>query len=86
MNFVLAVFRSRTQTQNFARIMRERGMACSVVRTPPEAKVGCGISAKVSYYDLPRAERIVWEYRLTSFNGFYEFARITGRTVVKRIR
>ena len=56
MNYVLAVFRSRTQTQNFAFLMRERGMDCSVVQTPPEANVGCGISARFFSRDLYRAE------------------------------
>ncbi|MBP5194070.1 MAG: DUF3343 domain-containing protein [Clostridia bacterium] len=86
MNYILAVFRSRTQTQNFAYVMRERGMDCSVVQTPPEANVGCGISARFFSRDLSRAERIIREYRLASFGGFYEMTRITGRTVPRRLR
>ncbi|MBP5308789.1 MAG: DUF3343 domain-containing protein [Clostridia bacterium] len=86
MNVILAVFRSRTQTRIFAEAMREHGAVCSVIQTPPEARIGCGISARFYSTDKPRAERVIRQYRLTSFNGFYETMRITGRTTVRKIR
>lgn len=86
MEDILAVFRSRTQTNIFAEYMRAYGLRCSVIQTPPEAKVGCGVSAKFRAADLRRAEQIIRGRQLSSFSGFYEIMRITGRTIVRKIR
>ena len=85
MNVVLAVFRSRTQTRIFAEAMRERGAQCTVIQTPAEARIGCGISAKFYFYDKPRADWVIRQYRLNSFNGYYEMIKVVGRTAVRKI-
>ena len=86
MNYVLAVFRSRTQTRYFAELFAREGRAVRLVPTPSAAKVGCGISAKISYGDVPLARRIISVRGLNAFYGFFEADIKGGITVIKRVR
>lgn len=85
MTYVLAVFRSRTQTMRFADEMRVAGVRCDVVSTPIEARVGCGLSARFHLCDLTLARRIIYRYGLTGFVCFVEVIRMAGQTVIRRI-
>lgn len=85
MLYIIAVFRSRTQTQSFAETMRYYGVQCSIVQTPSEARVGCGLSAKFAATERARAERIISFRRLNSFVGFYGARRVNGRSVISAL-
>ncbi len=85
MGTILAVFRSRTQTQYFVQIMRSYGAQCTVVQTPAEARVGCGISAKFYMQDLSLARRILQAGGANGFNGFYEIKKAAGAVMIRRI-
>lgn len=68
---LLAVFRSRTETLNFASIIRSYRIPCSVVNTPRSINVACGISVKfpVAYKDT--AQEIILRRNFSTFAGFY---------------
>jgi len=85
MTVILAVFRSRTQTMRFVELMRLRGIQCTVVQTPPEAHVGCGTSGKFLYCDIYVARMIVSQNRFDAFVGFYEWKKIAGQTVIRKL-
>ncbi len=85
MNYVLAIFRSRTQAQVFLENIRREGARCQLVPTPPEAGAGCGVSARITECDLSVAKKIISYRKLNSFYGFFRMQRITGRTTVKKI-
>lgn len=67
----LAVFRSRTETLNFASILRSYGVACSIVNTPRNINVSCGISVKFSSQNIPTAKMIISRRGFNTFAGFY---------------
>ncbi len=68
---MLAVFRSRTETLNFASILRSYGVSCIVVNTPRKINVSCGISVKFSANDITLAKQIISRRRFDTFGGFY---------------
>ncbi len=68
---VLAVFRSKTETLNFASLLRSYGVNCFVINTPRRINVSCGISVKFNSQDLPIAKQIIARRRFDTFGGFY---------------
>ena len=69
---LLAVFRSRTETLNFASILRSYNVQCIIVNTPRNINVACGISVKFNRKDIDVAKMIVSRRGLSTFGGFFE--------------
>lgn len=68
---ILAVFRSRTETLNFASILRSYGVNCSVVNTPRRINVSCGISVQFSSRNLPIVKQILSRRKFDTFAGLF---------------
>lgn len=86
MYYALAVFRSRTHTRTFAEKMKLAGVYCSIVQTPPDAGVGCGVSAKFYRGDLDVAVWVLKRCAYYSFAGFYDFYVDSVKYTLKRIK
>lgn len=71
MKYCLAVFASRTQVYEFAEVLTDGGIDCRVVNTPAQAHIGCGVSARFPYVNLPYASGIINGRRFSSFRGLY---------------
>ena len=70
-NYLLAIFRNRTDTMAFYSIMQSYRIPCQIVNTPKQALVACGISVKFSIYDYKKAFEIFKRRNFSSFVGFY---------------
>ena len=81
MNLCLAVFRSRTQTYEFIEYMVRSGISCRAVTTPPEAHLGCGISAEFYIAHKSYAAEVISKKGLNSFVAFYKITT-RGRTTM----
>lgn len=68
---ILAVFRSKTETLNFASILRSYGVYCSVVNTPRKINVSCGISVRFSSNYLNIANQVISRRKFDTFAGFF---------------
>ncbi|MBP5243085.1 MAG: DUF3343 domain-containing protein [Clostridia bacterium] len=79
---VLAVFRSRSQTLDFAARLGQTGVTVKTVNTPREAGVGCGLSAKFDSSALWRA-RAILRRRYSSFVGLYEIRQYGGMVMIR---
>lgn len=77
---VLAVFRSRSQTIDFASRLQRYGVNVQTVNTPKEAQVGCGLSAKFDFSALRQARFILQNVRYSSFVGLYKWGNGYGGT------
>ena len=82
---LLAVFRSRAQTLEFVSALRGMGVPVQAVNTPKEAGVGCGISARIGEFDLPRARRALAGGQYGAFVGFFRVRAGYGGVSVRRI-
>lgn len=77
MNYILAVFTSRTQTMVFYNKLKALGVACSIINNPRATKVTCGICVKFFAYNLQRARQII-NNNTTGFAGFYRYTEGYG--------
>lgn len=71
MRYILAIFGGRTQTMSFYQILRSYGVVCSVVNTPKQAIVACGISVKFAEKDVAVVLSILKRRKFDSFVGLY---------------
>ena len=78
MEKILAVFGNRSHSMQFASNLKRIGVRCSVINTPRELSVSCGISVLFDKMSLSRARTIVDYYKFSSFNKFYYVVMIGG--------
>jgi len=76
---ILAVFRSRAHSLNYAERLQAYGVAAVTVPTPKEARIGCGLCVRFDARSFVRAQAILKTGRYTSFKGFYRMEFINGR-------
>ena len=84
MTEILAVFRSRSQAADCNNRLKNFGISASLVNTPKEANVGCGLSVKIPQNLLPRARTIILSARYSAFYGFYTMRTNLYCAYVKR--
>ena len=80
--FILAVFRSRAHSLDYAQRLNEYGVPATTVTAPKEAKIGCGLCVRFDGRYFVRAHAILRTARYTSFKGFYKTEFWGGRAMV----
>ena len=76
---VLAVFRSRAHSLDYAERLSFYGITATTISAPKEAKIGCGLCVRFDGRLLPRAKAILKTGRYSSFKGFYKMDFIGGQ-------
>ena len=79
---ILAVFRSRAHSLDFAQRLNVYGVPATTMPTPKEAKIGCGLCVKFDARYFVRTKAVLKTWRYTSFKGFYKLDFINGRMSV----
>lgn len=82
MEFMIATFRARTQTLNFANILKSYRVPCEIINTPRAVNVSCGISVRFSPYDLSTVESILARRKFDAFAGIYRLKKIGNNIVL----
>lgn len=72
MEYVIVVFRSRTQVLNFKKIFESNGINAQIVSTPRRLNIGCGLSLKVLNRDYYKAKELLDVYKPQGFVGIYD--------------
>lgn len=67
----LAVFRARTQTLIFANLLNSYHVPTTIINTPRNINVSCGISVKFAIQYKKIADDIMARRKFDSFAGFY---------------
>ena len=67
----VAVFRSRAQAIDCNNRLRSLGVPSSLINTPREANIGCGLSVKIPQNMLERAKRIIASTKYSAFYGYF---------------
>lgn len=78
MNFILAVFKSRSETIYFANMLRNFGIMAQVVNTPRQAGQACGICVKFRPDDFSKVRELLSKKRFQGFAGFYSVSMRNG--------
>ncbi len=71
MSYYLVVFRSRSETMKFVNILNSYGSIVSIINTPRQLSISCGISAKISPASLGLAKDILKRRQFYTFAGIY---------------
>ncbi len=82
MTTLIAAYRSRTVTMQVYSALVRQGVACSLVSTPREAGVGCGMSVQFGPAHFDVVSQYVGQ---PTFAGFFRINRINGRRYVTRV-
>lgn len=69
-NYVIVVFRSRQHALAFKDALTQYGVKCSVISTPKELSLGCGLSVKFDNRSINKVSEIMKDKKLNS-NGMY---------------
>ena len=85
MSEILAVFRSRSQAIDCNARLKTAGVAASLVNTPKEANIGCGLSVKFQLNMLSRVRIVVKRGNYSAFYGFFRIQNNYGRIIFGRI-
>lgn len=80
---ILAVFRSRSHSIDYAERLKKYGVSAILVPTPKEARIGCGLCVQIDGRDSPKASAILKTGKYPSFKGFYKMDFSTGKLVLK---
>ena len=83
---ILAVFRARAQSLDYAERLQQYGITATAVPTPKEAKIGCGVCVRFDSRSFIRAQAILKTGRYSAFKGFYKIDYIGGRMTVTPYR
>lgn len=79
---ILAVFRSRAHSLDYAERLQSYGVAVSTIPTPKEARIGCGLCVRFDARHFVRARAILKTGRYATFKGFYKMEYIGSRLSV----
>lgn len=71
MEYLIAVFKSRTQVMKFHERLQSNNIASSIINTPREAAMGCGLSVKFYTEDYHGVLNILRTENYYSFAGFF---------------
>ena len=69
---ILAVFRSRSNSLDYAERLNGYGVPATTVSVPKEARIGCGLCVRFDARYFFRARAILKAGRFSSFRGFYK--------------
>ncbi|NLO84176.1 MAG: DUF3343 domain-containing protein [Clostridiales bacterium] len=82
--FGIASFRSRQQVLKFEGALRRAGIKVSVITTPRDVAVGCGLSIRFELGDYSRVSEIYNQLRPSNLIGFYQVVRDDHQRTVTR--
>ena len=83
-SFGIASFRSRQQVLKFESALKREGLRVSVITTPRDVSVGCGLSIRFELSDTERVMEVYNRLRPSNLIGFYRVEREDGRRTLTR--
>ena len=83
---ILAVFRSREQSLDYAERLYKYGVEATMTPAPKEAKIGCGMCVRISEKNFVRANAVLKMGKYSSFKGYYKVDYVGGRPSVAPYR
>ncbi len=78
-SYGIAAFRSRQQVLGLDNALRRDGVGVSVVSTPRDVALGCGLSARFALEDIDKVRRVVRQMRPGNMIGIYRVDGENGR-------
>lgn len=83
--YIVIVFRSRTDTLVFSQLLKSYGVRNSVVNTPRQVSVSCGVSVKIDANSLETAQNLLKRRQFNSYAGTFVIYQSNDGFSVKKI-
>lgn len=83
--YCLAVFSSRNETLYLAKMLISNGYRASVINTPKEAGLACGISVKFEERNLSNVKMFISSKPFRSYAGIYRVRNYDNRNNYEKI-
>ena len=85
MEYLIIAFRSRTKSAKLSYILKSQNYANTVISTPKELGLGCGLSVKTPFVYY---REIVNRLKTSRFSEYYLFylSENNGKTFIKRLQ
>jgi len=80
MKYIIAVFRTRYATLNFANLLKSFNIPVAIINTPQDLGRVCGLSVKFLSIYFSKVQSLT-DGCMTNFQGYYTFSQQTGRFV-----
>lgn len=71
--YIIAVFKSRSESIRFAEKLKNYGVFNAVINTPRNVAKGCGLSVKFPSTNQPQARFILANGNYRTFIGFFSY-------------
>ncbi len=82
MIYLIFAFRSRSQSMRFYNELKNRRVDCSLINTPREVSLGCGLSVRTDESAYGLAVALLNSLRLNTFLGAF---RLSGTGQSRRV-
>ena len=83
--YYLAVFSSRNETLYLAKMLMSNGYMATIVNTPKEAGLTCGISVKFDSKISSAIKMFISSKPFRSFVGIYKISMENGHTTYEKV-
>ncbi len=84
MDYIIVAFASRTVSARAYNYLIQHNISCSIISTPREANVGCGLSVQFSERDYGKVYELIGT-NANSFYGYFRVSNVNGKRIVTRI-
>ena len=85
MEYLVVAFKSRQESIKVSKVFNSYGISASVITTPKEAGLGCGLSVKTSLGNLFAVKNLLLRINAKSFLGLFKVFDLGGKPIVKSI-
>jgi hypothetical protein len=83
--YVIAAFRSRNSSTKLLDILKKNGISATIVNTPKEAYIGCGLSVKFEQGLMEPVRICIVKNSLAAFAGFFSVSDYKTKVVARHI-
>ena len=85
MKYLIISYKSRTSLYAFAKILGQFGVPCSIINTPRNIALSCGLSLKVDYAYFATVRNLVAKAALGGFWGIFLFTKTPTHDQIERL-
>ena len=85
MKYLIISYKSRNSLYAFAQILRQYGIASTIINTPRNIALSCGLSLKVDFGHFSRVASLINNVNLSGFWGVFLLTRTSTHDQIERL-
>lgn len=85
MKYLIISYKSRNSLYAFAQILRQYGIASTIINTPRNIALSCGLSLKVDFGNFSRVAGLINKVNLSGFWGVFLLTRTSIHDQIERL-